>query len=243
MIWWLAAGAAAGFGLYLLALFMSGEIRKLVRMLRWVVGGGMVAGALFLALRGQMMLASLLGAGGLGVLMRARLGPIDFGAGMSSPHNSSTVRSRFFAMRLEHETGQVEGGVLAGRFKGRDLAELSAEECWELYNEVAEDPDSLALYRSWLDVNRAGWQDYFTAQFGMEAEDDEPSQQSGGAAVGSVAEAYEVLGLKPGASREAIRAAHRALMKKVHPDAGGSAFLAARINQAKDLLLRQAGGQ
>ena len=233
-------GALALLAVYLGSLFVRGEIRRLVRSLRWIVGLAMVGAGALLGARGQLMLASLLAAGGAGVLMRGRLGPIDFGAGLSSPNNASSVSSRYFAMRLEHETGAVSGKVRQGPYAGRELADLSADECWALLNAVSEDPDSRALFVSWLDANRAGWRDHFASEFGMDEDgDDSASQQTGTASVGSMAEAYEVLGLEPGASAAAIRAAHRALMKKVHPDAGGSAFLAARINQAKDVLLKK----
>lgn len=242
MTWLIPAALVALIVLYLASLFMRGEIRQLVRTLRWVVGGALVAAAAFLATRGQMVLAGLLGAGGLGLLLRGRLGPIDFGSGLSSPNNASTVSSHFFDMRLDHETGQVSGKVRIGHFSGRDLGQLSAEECWALYDEVSDDPDSLALYESWLDANRSGWREHFEAEFGMDPGEhgrEGDAQPSSG--ISGIEEAYQILGLEPGAAPDAIKAAHRKLMKSVHPDAGGSAFLAAKINQAKDLLLRHAG--
>src|SRR5690606_12765570 len=161
MTWLVLIGALALLAIYLGSLFMRGEIRRLVRSLRWVVSGVLLAGAAFLGVRGQMFIASLLAAGGIGLLMRGRLGPIGFGSGFSSPNNASSVSSDHFDMRLDHETGTVSGTVRAGHFAGRELSGLSAAECWALYDEISDDPDSMALYQSWLDANRAGWRDYF----------------------------------------------------------------------------------
>lgn len=242
MIWLLAIGAAALMVLYLTTLFLNGEIRKLVRTLRWVVAIILLAAAALMAARAQIVLAGILGAGALGLVVRGRLGPIDFGSGFSSPNNTSAVSSHFLDMELDHETGQVSGKARIGHFAGRDLSDLSAEECWALYDEIDGDPDSLALYESWLNANRDGWRDHFETEFGMNPSEGERASDAGPtSAVSGVDEAYQILGLEPGAAPPAIKSAHRKLMKSVHPDAGGSAFLAAKINQAKDLLLKQAG--
>jgi hypothetical protein len=245
MTWLLLGAGVAVLLAYLYSLYTQGEIRRLVRSLRWVVGGGLAAFAAVTGLRGNMMLASIIGVAAAGVLARGRLGPIDFGAGMSSPHNASSVKSRYLTMRLEHETGSVSGVVREGLFSGRDLASLTAEECWALYDEIGDDPDSLALLESWLDANRTGWRDWFAEHFGMDTgqEADDERRKYTGSGLSGVEEAYEMLGLEHDASAEDIRKAHRTLMKKVHPDHGGSAFLAARINEAKDLLLNHVRGK
>jgi DnaJ-domain-containing protein 1 len=139
----------------------------------------------------------------------------------SRPGGQSEVETAGLKMTLDHETGELDGEVKAGPFAGSRLSALSAEELQQLYEgfEVAGDGDSLALLLAWLDRNGKA-----------RAEAPPP----GGAM--TEAEAYRVLGLTPGASLEEVRAAYHRLMKRVHPDLGGSGALAAMLNQAKEVL-------
>ncbi|MBZ8132357.1 J domain-containing protein [Afifella sp. IM 167] len=145
----------------------------------------------------------------------------------------STVRSAGLEMTLDHETGEIDGTVLAGRHEGRELSKMSFEELRNLAGELAGDEESLRLLEGYLDRAHPRWRD------DMETDADRgagPAASPGGM---SPQEAYEVLGLQPGAGEAEIRKAHRRLMKQVHPDRGGSTALAARINQAKETLLRE----
>lgn len=236
----------AAFG-YLARLFLRGDIRRLVSVLRFTLGWGAMALAGLFLVTGRVGPGSLLGLAGASILSRGRLGPIDFGAGMPRPANSSVVSSRYFLMELDHDSGAVTGTVREGPLARADLIDLDADQCWTLYLTVAHDPDSLALFETWLDANRDGWRDYFASQYGFEGTDRPGHEDAWGKASpdssDAVAEAYAVLGLAPGANAEAVRAAHRALMKKMHPDHGGSAHLAARINEAKDVLLAALDGR
>ena len=132
-------------------------------------------------------------------------------------------------MVLDHDTGEMHGDVLEGTKKGRRLAELSFEELLELLDECRRaDTDSVPLLESYLDrAYGDSWREPGDAGTGGD----------GSTASMSAAEAYEVLGLEQGATHEQIVEAHRRLMQKLHPDRGGSTYLAARINQAKDVLL------
>ena len=226
-------GGAALVGLMVLyQLIRRADVRKLVRGLRWVTGGAAALLTGFLLLRGQVGIASITGYAAFSILYQGRLGPLVFDTGVSGA-NQSSVKSRHFAMTLDHDSGDGSGGVLAGECAGADLIDLGEAETRRLLAEVEADPDSLALLETWLDRNRAGWREYFA--------------ETAGAASGSAGpvdeeqQAYEVLGLKPGATVEEIHAAHRRLMKGVHPDQGGSTFLAAKINEARDRLLKRAG--
>lgn len=224
------AGGVALLGLLLaLQMFKSADIRKLVRWLRWIVGGGLALLTAFLLFRGQVGIGSMTGAAAFSILKFGRLGPLDFQNKVLHEDNESAVRSRFIAMTLDHDTGEVTGRVVAGAFKGAELIALGENDTRLLLDEVAADPDSRALLETWLDKNRAGWREYFAGGAGTEAP---PSPAD------AEAEAYAVLGLKPGATPDEIHAAHRNLMKGVHPDQGGSTYLAAKINEARDRLLK-----
>lgn len=225
-------GGAALIGvLVLYQILRKVDVRKLTRSLRWIVGGAAALLTAFLLFRGQVGIASVTGFAAYSILHFGRLGPLVFDAGGIDETNESMVKSRYFAMRLDHASGAVAGRVTAGAFAGADLIDLGEEDTRRLLAEVASDPDSLALLETWLDRNRAGWREYF-------AEKERPAQDD---AIDEDRQAYEILGLERGATAEEIHAAHRRLMKGVHPDQGGSTYLAAKINEAKDRLLKKHG--
>lgn len=193
--------------------------------------------------RGVSFFGGLFGKGGRfggrglgGGWSRARTG-YDAGAANASSGSGqkSSVETAWLRMWLDHATGRMDGEVLQGNHAGSRLSSLSFETIVALLRECrAADNQSAALLEAYLD-RMAGedWRERASAR---------SAGASGGAAAkpgGSMGrdQAYEILGLKPGATAEAIKAAHRRLMKKFHPDQGGSTHLAAQINQAKDLLL------
>jgi len=129
--------------------------------------------------------------------------------------------------------GHMDGRFLDGPFAGRGFSSLSEEEQKIAGADLAaRDPEGYRLFQEYIHRRATGWSDTVN--------DDPRARQSGqwGSTAMTVQEAYEVLGLQMGAGEEEIRQAHRALMKKLHPDQGGSTYLATRVNMAKDVLLR-----
>ena len=149
-----------------------------------------------------------------------------------TPGKNSDIGTAYLRMTLEHDTGVLRGTVLQGRFEGRLLEEMSVEDIVALLHECrVHDPQSADVIETYLDrVHGAEWRNM---------SDDGGAGDSTAAGDGSMtaAQAYEILGLQPGASDDEIRDAHRTLLKANHPDRGGSTWLAAQINRAKDLLL------
>jgi hypothetical protein len=175
------------------------------------------------------LLPELLGLAGLvitGLIARAlRNRP---SGGFSSPGTGrrTEVRTAFLQAWIDHGTGDVGGTVLTGRFAGRTLDRLSDSELLDLHEECRNDADSLRVMEAYLD--RRLNVDWRTAR--------QPPPR-GPRSDMTRAEALAVLGLAEGASEEEIKAAHRRLIRRTHPDAGGTADLAARINRAKDVLV------
>lgn len=140
---------------------------------------------------------------------------------------ASDIETAYLRMELDHASGRIVGEVLDGRYRGRRIEEMAVGEVVDLLGDcLAADPHGAQLLEAYLDRVEPGWRE---AQ----------SQGAGAEAPGPMTrdEAYKVLGLQPGASDSEVRAAHRRLMKHHHPDHGGSTYLAAKINEAKDVLL------
>ncbi len=237
MIAYLILGVAFLAGLALLAYWFANADPKVVaRALRWTAAivGGIVA--LFLIFFGRHLLAALrLPLLPLLLLMllrsRAIWQRIKAAAG-PTPGQASEIATRFLKMTLDHDSGVMSGEVLEGRFAGHRLEQLGLAELVELWRECrAEDAQSAAVLEAYLDRTQGeDWREAAGAAPGGEG-----AAPGGGPMTRE--EAYGILGLEPGASEAEIREAHRRLMQKVHPDHGGSNYLAAKINEAKDLLL------
>lgn len=211
--------------------FAHANPKTLTTVARWGLLGVIGAGTAFLALTGRIALAFMLATGALPFLRR--WGILGGGTTPRSTGQTSEVVTDFVRMRLEHETGLMEGEVLRGGFRGRKLGDLARVDLLALLDECRrEDRESARLVETYLDKSYPDWR---SDDAGPSAESGQVPPPPGGAM--SRDEAYSILGLKPGASDDEVRQAHRRLMQRVHPDRGGSDYLAAKLNQAKDLLL------
>jgi hypothetical protein len=153
-----------------------------------------------------------------------------FGGPTAGGGQTSTVATPFLRMTLDHDTGAMSGTILAGRFAGMRLDELGRAELLALLRECrAQDEEGACLLEAYLDRLHPDWRD--------ELRDEQPGAARPAAGDIGVEEAYAILGLSPGASVAEIKEAHRRLMSRLHPDHGGSDYLATQINRARDVLL------
>ena len=217
--------------LWLAKSFAKADAKYLIRVGRTAGGIVALAGAAFLGVRGQLSVAVPLGLTGLGLLGFLPTGASGFfHRGQKSAGQASQVRSNFLVVELDHDTGTMTGEIIAGRLAGTKLDTLELSTLVGLLGEF--DVESRDLLAAYLDRRHPRWRE--------DAQGD-AAAGSGPARSGKMTkeEAYQILGLEPGASAEDISRAHRGLMKKLHPDQGGSTYLAARVNEAKDVLLRR----
>jgi hypothetical protein len=233
---YLLGGFAILCGLILLGyLFVNADPARLAQRLKWVgIGvGAAVLIALLVLTEGRIAfwVAPLVP---LAPLFR-RFRTMFTGFRGPSGGSASKVETAFVRMSLDHDTGRMTGTVLRGRFAGLRLEELGRADLLALLRECrAEDEESARLVEAYLDRAQPDWRDDVAG-----ARAGAGSPPSGSSADVTVEEAYAILGLSPGADAEAIRAAHRRLMKQLHPDHGGTDYLATKINRARDVLLNR----
>lgn len=215
--------------------FLKATPGQLAGFVRIAGGGGMLALGTLLTTRGLALIGGPLALFGFLMLTRgfgmSGGGFSGFGRGNKTSGQSSNVRTSILHMELDHDSGDMDGDILTGEFSGRRLSTLTIEELLALMGEceLAQD-QSQDLLEAYLDRKYPEWRE------GQNASDRSGKARPTGGPM-SVQEAYDILGLEPGASKADIRKAHRSLMKQFHPDQGGSDYLAARINEAKDVLL------
>jgi hypothetical protein len=225
---WLGAGALVLLALMLLLRgFASASVGTVKKTLAWVAGGvgAVLVAALLFSGRGAQAIWSL--AFFAPLLLQAwrswRAARTFSRGGQATPGQESRVETATLEMVLHHDSGRMTGTVKRGRFAGSDLAALDLPMLRALLADcAAEDPESVPLLEAWLDRAQPDWRD------STPPPNDGPLTR---------AEALAILGLDEGASEAEIRAAHRRLMRTAHPDQGGTAWLAARLNAARDLLV------
>jgi len=218
---------------FAIAWFLRANPSTVARLLRpalVVLGGIGVGGLLIFGLRFvPQLLPELFGLAGVVIAaLIARAVRRRPSGGFSSPGGAqrTEVHTAFLQAWIDHGTGDVGGTVLSGRFAGRTLDGLGDGDLLDLHAECSSDADSLRILEAYLD-----------RRLGSDWRNARRPPPSGPRSDMTRDEALAVLGLAEGASADEIRAAHRRLIQRMHPDVGGSADLAARINRAKDVLL------
>ena len=222
-------------GLALLVLVLLGgralvraNLKLLATNLRKLGGWSAIIVAIVLMSTGRMMLGLPLALFGYSLLNRSFSWSNPLGSTDKSAGQTSSVRTEMLEMTLDHDSGDMDGMVRQGAFAGRRLSAMSGAELETLLADAWQrDAQAAQLLEAFIQRKQEG-------RTGR--------RQSAGTAnsrVMTAEEAYAVLGLPMGAGREEIQLAHRNLMKKMHPDQGGTTYLASKINEAKELLLKQ----
>ena len=243
MLPYFVLGIALLAGLLLAARWFAGaEPAVLVKVLKRLVFGVVLGVIVFLAVTGQLRWALF----ALPALLpwffrlrgvaRAAKNFSRMASGSSAPTGqTSEVQTRFLRLSLDHDTGEMTGEVVAGAYRGRQIEEMGPDELIELLSEcMGEDEQSAQVVEAYLDRVHADWRNSASASASAGAGGGKLASANGSM---SREEAYQVLGLEKGAGTEQIKEAYHRLMAGTHPDRGGSTYLAAKINQAKDLLL------
>ena len=232
-------------GVLLLKWYADADVKTLKKSVRWAGVSLLILIILILAATGRLGAAFAVFIGFLGwvwrvfniIQMGRQMGGMfngyGFGRGLggnSGDTKTSQVESEFLSMQLDHETGSMDGQVLHGSFKGRRLSDLSVKELDALMQEVKPDLDSLNLMEAFLDRMHP--------EYRGEADRNSDGEHSAATRsnVMSDDEARKVLGVSARADHGEIKEAYRRLMSQLHPDRGGSDYLAAKVNQAKDTL-------
>ncbi len=140
---------------------------------------------------------------------------------------TNKLETAYIILRVNANTRAMNGEVRGGTFTGRHLEQLASEDLLDLLAEFRRtDKRSADILMTYLDHTQLDdWRARYRAKFIKSKE--QMARE----------EALQILGLKEGASEEDIKTAYRRLMGRLHPDMGGSDYLAAKVNMAKDLLL------
>jgi hypothetical protein len=221
--------------LFLLRAFVGADPKALVRALRYAGAAVLALLAIWLLVTDRFAPGMFIASAAWGLFTRGHIWPGGWpsynfpGRSRSTPGQSTSVRTSWLEMELDHDTGDMRGTLLKGDHAGRRLDQLGKDALIALYQTVAQDdPETARLLEAYLDRTFGDWRP------SAAAEEPRPERATTGM---SRAEALKVLGLQEGASEDDIRAAHRRLMLQNHPDKGGTDYIAAKINEAKDVLL------
>ena len=225
--------------------YTTADVRTLLKALRWIVIGLLGTATLVLLVSGRLGLALGAAAFLLPWAMQALRSTGSTGAGGytrggvagGGSERTSEIRTRFLRMSLDHASGRLDGEIIDGSRVGQRLNEMPRQALITLLADYhRQDPQSAQLLEAYLDRTDPQWREVSGA----------PGGDSDGTGAASTAEpgamsrddAYRVLGLEPGASDEEVKAAHHRLIAGLHPDRGGSSYLAAQVNRARDTLVR-----
>jgi hypothetical protein len=230
---YLFAGIVALVFALLLGRWMAGaQAATVARTLRWALGIIVTIALLFVLWAGRYQFVPMLLPFLIPALLRWRtISRWRKSARGPTPGQASTIDTAFLRMVLDHDSGNLDGEVIAGSYAGRRLGDMTLAELMRLHGECRSDGASLRILEAYLDrVHGAAWR----AEEARHEQTADSAPPSGRAMTRE--EAYAILGLEPGADDQAVKSAHRHLMASFHPDRGGSDYLAALINRARDLL-------